>query len=66
MFARAPEQPVTLEQASRAIDVHLATSHMEVSLVGDFDIEEVRTVQHTVWVVKVLFTRGVLLGEGAI
>eukprot|EP00752_Nemacystus_decipiens_P009435 g8434.t1 len=33
-------EPVTLEQASRAIDGHLATSHMEVSLVGDFDIEE--------------------------
>lgn len=34
-------QPITLEQASMAIEGHLATSHMEVSLVGDFDTEEV-------------------------
>eukprot|EP00903_Cladosiphon_okamuranus_P006624 g6470.t1 len=33
-------EPVTLEQASKAVDAHLATSHMELSLVGDFDIEE--------------------------
>lgn len=31
---------VTLEQASNAIEAHLATSMMEVSLVGDFDVEE--------------------------
>ena len=34
-------QGVTLEQASKAIDAHLTTSLMEVSLVGDFDVEEV-------------------------
>ncbi|CAM9586417.1 unnamed protein product [Ectocarpus sp. 12 AP-2014] len=33
-------EPITLEQASMAIEGHLATSHMEVSLVGDFDTEE--------------------------
>ncbi|CAM9843317.1 unnamed protein product [Pylaiella littoralis] len=33
-------EPVTLEQASKAINGHLTTDMMEVSLVGDFDIEE--------------------------
>lgn len=32
---------LTLDQVSKAINLHLATSHMEVSLVGDFDIAEV-------------------------
>lgn len=39
-------QPITLEQASQAINGHLSTSHMEVSLVGDFDIEEVSGCPH--------------------
>lgn len=42
IYGYGRSQAITLEQASAAIEAHLATSHMEVSLVGDFDIEEVR------------------------
>lgn len=56
-------QPVTLEQASKAIDSHLATSHMEVSLVGDFDIEEVRCVVCGVMCWPTMFLGGEVSGH---